>query len=85
MENKAPQHENDPKDQKKVIDGPGNMNDRPQTHDGISDQGTTAEEVSGEEQQRTNADEREIPQLNPGRNDVENQEPTDFDIDESTD
>jgi hypothetical protein len=84
MENQAPQHENDPKDQHKPIDGPGNGDDRPQTYDGIADQGTTVEELNGEEQQDTNANEREIPELNPDRNDVENQEPTDFDIDEST-
>ncbi|RYE56897.1 MAG: hypothetical protein EOP48_07005 [Sphingobacteriales bacterium] len=66
-------------------DEPGAANDRPKTpDDGISDEGSTAKDLDGESQESTNANEREIPELNPDRNDVENQDPTPFDIDEST-
>jgi len=87
MENLATPLENDPNGIDPIApnDQPGAVNDRPKTpDDGISDQGSTTEEIDDNEQGSTNADEREIPELNPDRNDVENQDPTPFDIDEST-
>lgn len=87
METQKPQQESDPRDPQNNPnhDGTNETNDKPQSpNDGFSDQGSTAEEWNEDEQGTSNADESDIPELNPDRNDVEGQEPTPFDIDEST-
>lgn len=87
MEIQTPQQENDPRDPQNNPDhdGTNETNDKPQSpDDGFSDQGSTAEEWNEDEQGTSNANESDIPELNPDRNDVEGQEPTPFDIDEST-
>lgn len=84
MEIYMSQPENDPQNNPND-EGTNETNDRPQNvADGFSDQGTTAEELTEEDQGATNADEKDIPELNPDRNEVNGQEPTPFDIDEST-
>ena len=87
METQTPHQENDPRDPQHHADenGTNQTNDRPQRlNDGFTDQGSTQKELEEDEQGATNADERDIPELNPDRNDVEGQSPTPFDIDEST-
>jgi len=82
MENKSPQ--NDPQNHPN-LDGTNQTDDRPKTpSDGFLDQGTKTDELNEEPEKTTNAETGEIPALNPDRNDVEGQQPTDFDIDEST-
>jgi hypothetical protein len=86
MENLTPHPDKDPKrlNPERPDDEPGASNDRPRTpDDGFSDQGRKAEETD-RQQESTNAVDKEIPELIPDRNDVENQDPTPFDIDEST-
>lgn len=82
-QNKVPQQENDPQ-KNPNFEGTNQTNDRPKTpDDGFSDHGNIADDLDDEKQEITNAEEREIPELNPSRNDVEGQEPAGFDIDES--
>ncbi len=82
MGNSAPKTEKDPKDPtNNARQDVGNVpNDRPSsTYDGISDQGTKAEELKEEKQEHINAD-REIPESNQDREDVGGQQPPDCDI-----